>query len=51
MGRKVNFAVAEYSIAVLAVQSPLRHCGNFLARAGLDVINDGNNLDNKNVQI
>ena len=34
VGLNVNFAVAEYSIAVLAVQSPLRlrHFGNSRAR-------------------
>jgi hypothetical protein len=37
---RFNFTVAEYSIAVLAVQSPLRHSGTLWREAGLTVTNN-----------
>jgi hypothetical protein len=52
VGLNVNFAVAEYSIAVLAVQSPLRlsHSGTLGQGAGLAVANNAKTQQIENVQ-
>jgi len=48
----VNFTVSEYSIAILAVQSPLslRHSVTFWRGAGLAVTNNAKSLQLENVQ-
>ena len=50
VGLRIDFTVAEYFLAILAVQSPLRHSVTLWRGAGLAVINNAKTLPIENVQ-